>query len=160
EGGPNRRKGVSAMRGQHVALTLMALVLPTALLARSIGFTAALANSVDFITGSFISGTLTRTAPGGFAPPSFSPNMVGSLDSTDVTITALGLGCSVATRGSCTFGSGTLTVTSSGGGVLFTDSLVDGPITRFPASAIVTATFLPNSISSASGVVTLVVVFW
>jgi len=130
-------------------LTLLALALPT----------AALANSINFNTGTFISGTATRTMSGGLTRPSFDVSVVGSLDSMAIATSVLGPGCNVSTTGACTFGSGTLTVTSPGGVVLFTDSLIDGTITKFPTGAVIAADFLPNSMTSTSGLVTLVVFF-
>jgi hypothetical protein len=76
-----------------MALVLVALALPT----------AALANSVDFNTGSFSSGTVTRTASGGFTRPSFSITLVGSLDTITVTTSVLSAGCGVNTSGMCIF---------------------------------------------------------
>lgn len=139
---------VSTRRG--MLLTLLALALPT----------AALANSVNFETGTFISGTATRNhSSGGLTRPNFTVSVVGSLDSMSITTSVLDIGCNVAGTGVCAFASGTLTVTAPGGGILFTDSLINGTITKFPTGAVISATFLPNSMTTNSGIVTLAVFF-
>ena len=140
---------MSVSTRRRMLLTLLVLALPT----------AALANSVNFNTGTFVSGTVTRTTSGGLTLPDFSISLVGSLDSMAITTSDLGPGCDVAGTGVCAFGSGTLTVTSPGGGILFMDSLIEGMITKFPTGAVITADFLPNSMTSTSGIVTLAVFF-
>jgi hypothetical protein len=132
-----------------MALTLIALALPT----------AALANSVDFTTGMFISGTVTRTAHGGFTMPSFTVTVVGTLDTIIVSTSTLSNGCNTAGTGTCTFGSGTLTVKSPGGGVVFTDSLVNGTIIKTPRGGVISATFLPNAMTTTAGFVQLTISF-
>jgi hypothetical protein len=132
-----------------MALTLMALALPT----------VALANSVDFTTGTFIRGTVSRTVIGGFTRPNFSVAVVGSLDGITVSTSDLGLGCNTATTGICTFDSGTITVRNPAGVVVFTDSLDDGMITKTARGASISATFLPNAMTTTPGVVHLTISF-
>jgi hypothetical protein len=132
-----------------MALTLIALALPT----------AALANSVDFTTGMFVSGTVTRTVSGGFTLPSFTVTVVGTLDTMIVSTSALNPGCNTAGIGTCTFGSGTITVKNPGGGVTFTDSLANGMIIKTPRGGVISATFLPNAMTTTAGFVQLTISF-
>lgn len=113
------------MRRRLMALTLMALALPT----------AALANSIDFtITpGTFAAGSF----PVGFGNPwsvamasNVAANMIIQLTNLNLTQP-----CSVGDT--CTFTTGTVTVlTRSTMAVLFTSGLFDGTVTRTSSTSV------------------------
>jgi hypothetical protein len=127
-------------------LTLLALALPT----------AALAKSFRFDTGTFISNVNssipTRTSTGGFgtAGANFRVGVVGSMNFIMLGGTVLGAGCNTNDTGNCTFSLGTVTVrTAPGGTVLFTDSLNGGTIHKTNTTAIITANLVPSAAAGA-----------
>jgi hypothetical protein len=120
-------------------LALLALALPT----------AALANSIDFDTGKFVSGTIT----GSFTNP-FHVTVVGSINVislVDATVT----GACGATVSTCDFTGGTITV-ANGSGTIFVDSLSGGTISKLSRNTnIITATLLPSTTVTSGTVVFL-----
>jgi len=124
-------------------LTLLAVALPT----------AALANSIDFSTGTFTSGTITSN----FHNP-FSVEVVGSGGTITLDTSTLNTHCAPATA-VCTFTSGTVTVKNSAGVTVFTSSVTDGTISRVtpPNEDSITANLVPGTcspITCTSGSVT------
>ncbi len=124
-----------------ILLVLLALALPT----------AALANSIDFSTGTFSSGTLT----GSFST-SLNTTIVGSLNTINVTtgtLTALG-SCPIGLSGTCySFSGGSVNVT---GPVLFSDSLTGGIVVKNGTSLSILATLTPNgTVLNGTGTVSL-----
>ncbi len=124
-----------------ILLVLLALALPT----------AALANSIDFSTGTFSSGTLT----GSFST-SLNTTIVGSLNTINVTtgtLTALG-SCPIGLSGTCySFSGGSVNVT---GPVLFSDSLTGGIVVKNGTSLGILATLTPNgTVLNGTGTVSL-----
>ena len=121
-------------------LGLVALALPT----------AALASSINFSTGTFVSGTIK----GSFTNP-FSVTVVGSMNTITLDATVSG---SCATM--CSFSSGTLTVMHDGAPI-FTDSLTNGTINNsllpIVGVSIITASLVPNA-EVQSGTVTFTTV--
>jgi len=118
-------------------LALLALALPT----------AALATTLSFNTGTFVSGTASRTVAGGFAAGTLTVNVFGS--STRIALNTMGTlsaGCNMGNpaTGSCTFSGGTVNVRNAAGTVLlFTDTLTNGMITISPAGfAVITASLV------------------
>ena len=146
-------------RGRLMALTLMALALPT----------VALANTFSFITGTFVSNINssipTRTASGGFgtAGANFMVGVVGSMNFIFLGGTTLGAGCNVFGDGMCTFTGGSVIVRSAPGGpVLFTDTLNGGTINKTSTTATIMASLVPNAaagVGPAGGFVKFVVSF-
>ena len=122
--------------------------------------TAALASSIDFTTGTFRNGTISRNTTGGFTPGNFRVDVVGATNIIRLSTAVLSPGCS-GSVGTCTFTSGTVTVENLSSTTLFTDSLVNGIITKTSNSAIITASLAPNSmgIGPAGGIVRFVVQF-
>ena len=124
-----------------ILLVLLALALPT----------AALANSIDFSTGTFSSGTLT----GSFST-SLNTTIVGSLNTINITtgtLTALG-SCPIGLSGTCySFSGGSVNVT---GPVLFSDSLTGGIVVKNGTSLGILATLTPNgTVLNGTGTVSL-----
>jgi len=124
-----------------ILLVLLALALPT----------AALANSIDFSTGTFSSGTLT----GSFST-SLNTTVVGSLNTINVTtgtLTALG-SCPIGLSGTCySFSGGSVNVT---GPILFSDSLTGGILVKNGTSLGILATLTPNgTVLNGTGTVSL-----
>src|SRR5438309_5458098 len=100
-----------------ILLALLAVALPT----------VALADSIDFSTGTFVSGTTS-----GSLTTNLSTTIVGSIDTINVmtgSLTQLS-SCPIGLSGTCySFGGGSVTVTS-GTTSLFTDSLSGGVLTK------------------------------
>jgi len=124
-------------------LAALALALPT----------AALANSIDYSTGLFSSGSLT----GGFAT-SISTTIAGSINTISVstgTLTKLSA-CPVGLAGTCySFSGGSVTV-SSGGSTLFTDTLTGGIVDKNGTSLGILGTLTPNgTVLNGTGTVSL-----
>jgi hypothetical protein len=131
-------------QGRLMVLTLLALALPT----------AALAKSFSFFTGKFgdtINSSIpSRTASGGFgvAGTNFRIGVEGSLNFIHLGGAILGPGCnpSGGGAGSCSFTGGTVTVSATPtSSVLFTDSLVSGTITKTSTTAVITGFLTANS---------------
>ena len=122
--------------------------------------TAALASSIDFTTGTFHNGAIGRNTTGGFTPGNFRVDVVGTTNIIRLSTTELSPGC-LGSGETCMFSSGSVTVQSPNGTTLFTDSLVNGAISRTSNSAVITASLPPNSmgIGPSGGVVRFVVQF-
>jgi hypothetical protein len=132
-------------RGRLMMLTLMALALPTAALAKSFSFnTGVFGDTVN-------SAIPSRTASGGFgvAGTDFRIGVEGSLNFIHLGGAILGPGCNPAAGGnaSCSFTGGTVTVraTPSSSTVLFTDSLTSGTITKTATTAVITGFLTANA---------------
>ena len=97
-------------RGRVMLLTLLALALPT----------SALANDIEFETGTFEHGTITSSFG-----KHFRVQVVGSMDT--ITLSIPNLSCS-ATETECSFRSGTVTVENPAGVTVFTAGLKSGEI--------------------------------
>lgn len=126
-------------------LALLALALPT----------AALANSIDFSTGTFTSGTVS-----GSLTTSLSTTITGSLNTITVSTGSLTKlsGCPVGLSGACySFTGGSVTV-KSGSTTLFTDSLTGGVLDKNGKSLGILAGLTSNSYV-ANGTGTLSMVF-
>ena len=117
-------------------LTLLAVALPT----------AGLANSIDFLTGTFVDGSISRTRSGGFGSigSSFMIEVSGSVATISLTGATLTRGCNVAGNGSCLLVGGTVEVSNPAGTTLFMDSVLAGRITKTATSAIIVAELSPN----------------
>ena len=118
-------------------LGLLALALPT----------AALATTLSFNTGTFVSGTASRTVAGGFALGTLNVVVIGTGDRIHLnTMGTLSGGCNMGNpaTGSCTFSGGTVSVLNPAGTTtLFTDTLTNGMITISPAGfAAITASLV------------------
>jgi len=125
-------------------LALLAVALPT----------LALADSMDFSTGTFVSGTLSGTLK-----TSFSATIVGSINTISFdtgSLTKLTGGCPAGLKGNCyDFTGGSVTV-KSGNTVLFTDSLVGGILDKKGNSLGILAELAPNgSVASGTGTLSL-----
>jgi len=130
--------------------------------------TAALASSIDFTTGTFVRGTISRVSNGGLVG-GFSLRLNGNLtqihlDGGSIPNLGVGNGCFVAGDGSCTFTGGTITVSNAAGTMtLFRDTVQSGTITKTATTAIVSASLAPNSgtpaLGSAGGLVSYSVSF-
>lgn len=130
-------------------LTLVAMALPT----------AALANSIDFTTGRFENGTVTRDSSGKFTMPSFSVTVTGSLGTITLSTDSLGVGCDTNSLGMCTFTSGTVTVKNTHGATVFTDSIDNGMVIKISKGATITADLLPNAMDPSGGIVSYTLSF-
>jgi hypothetical protein len=123
------------------ALAILALALPT----------LALADSIDFSTGNFVSGTIS-----GSLTTTLSTTIVGSIDTINVmtgSLTQLS-SCPIGLSGTCySFGAGSVTVTS-GTTTLFSDSLSGGILTKNGSSVGILAGLAPNG-TTVSGVGTV-----
>jgi hypothetical protein len=125
-----------------VLLTLMTVAVST----------AALANSIT--TGTFVRGTAGRNPTTGVMPqPTFTARVIGSLGDIEIRTTDLSTGCNVTGNGSCTFATGEMTVRTSGGVVLFMDSLDDGTIKKTDNVAFISADILPSAEFPTGGIV-------
>jgi hypothetical protein len=127
-------------------LALLALALPTALLATPI-----------FDTGPFHSGSAGRNPTFGWPPaPQFRVRVNGTLQSIEIsTLSTLGSGCNVAGNGSCTFTGGEITVRNTHGHVLFTDSLDGGTIHKTRFTGLIIADLAPDSMFPKGGIAML-----
>ena len=128
---------------QVMLLTLLAVALPT----------AALANSIEFSTGSSATGTITSNL---HSPINLSVSGNGiTIALTNLVMSPTNCNPSGIT---CTFNSGTLTV-SEGGNVVFTSSLDDGLLTKVGSNDLTfSASLVPGTCSPTqclSGTVTL-----
>jgi hypothetical protein len=125
-----------------VLLGLLALAMPT----------AALASSIDFTTGTFVHGTISRVVNGGFFG-TLTVRVNGDLTQIHLDGAAIaGQGCHVAGDGSCTFTGGTITVRNAAGTTtMFTDSVQSGTITKTATSATISAILAPGSGTPALG---------
>jgi len=111
-------------------LALFALTLPM----------AALANSIDFTTGKFESGTINGTFT-----TSVSVSVVGSLNTISIDTGSLTVSsCSVSEATCYTFNTGSVTV-GSGGSTIFTNALMGGLVIKTGDSVAITAVLVPNS---------------
>jgi hypothetical protein len=127
-------------------LTLLALGLPT----------AALAKSFDFDSGKFVSGTMHGTFT-----TTINTTMVGSLDSISIdtgTLTKL-------PKGDCTtgftcykFSGGSVTV-RHGGSTVFTDGLEGGILQKGSDTTDISATLQPHGTTITQGTVVATLVF-
>ena len=128
---------------QVILLALLALALPT----------LALADSMDFSTGTFVSGTIT-----GSVTTSLSTTIVGSVDTITVSTGSLTKlsSCPTGLSGTCYgFTGGSVTV-KSGSTVLFTDSLTGGIAAKNGGSLGILASLMPNgTVVSGTGTVSL-----
>jgi hypothetical protein len=118
-------------------LALLALAVPT----------AALATTLSFNTGTFVSGTASRTVAGGFAAGTLNVVVIGTGDRIHLnTMGTLSAGCNMGNpaSGTCTFSGGTVTVLNPAGTTtLFTDTLTNGMITISPPGfAVITASLV------------------
>jgi hypothetical protein len=129
-----------------ILLALLALALPT----------VALADSMDFSTGTFVSGTIT-----GSVTTSFTTTIVGSVDTITLSTGSLTKlsSCPTGLSGTCYgFTGGSVTVKSSGGTTLFTDSLTGGVAAKNGASLGILASLMPNgTVVVGTGTVSLTI---
>jgi hypothetical protein len=130
-------------------LTLVAMALPT----------AALATSINFMTGTFEHGKVTRESSGKFTAPSFTISVTGKSGTITITTNTLGAGCDTNIVGECSFSSGTITVKNSSGSTVFTDSLKDGLIFKGSGGASVVASLVPSSMAPTGGITGFTVTF-
>jgi PEP-CTERM motif len=123
-------------------LALLALALPT----------VALADSMDFSTGTFVSGSTSGTLT-----TSVSTTITGSLNTITVSTGSLTLGsCPTGLSGTCyDFSGGSVTV-KSGSTTVFTDSLSGGLLNKNGSSLGILAGLAPDStVASGAGTVSL-----
>lgn len=128
-----------------ILLALLALALPT----------LALADGLDFSTGTFVSGTMS-----GSFKTSFDATIVGSGNTITIdtgSLTKLTGGCPTGLKGTCyDFSGGSVTV-KSGSTVLFTDSLTGGILDKKGNSLGILAGLGSNSsVASGTGTLSLV----
>ena len=121
--------------------------------------TAALAETIDFTTGLFQMGTVTRNPSGSFLSNNFAVSVTGTLATIDISVPTLGSGCDTNTLGMCMFSSGTVTVKNTSGATIFTDSLSAGMIIKTSNGATITATMNPNVLDPTGGVVSYTLSF-
>ena len=140
-----------------ILLTLLAVALPTAALANSIDFSTN--QTVDFTTGRFEMGTVTREPSGNFAVSNFMVSVTGTLGTINISNIHLTPGCNTNGSGTCMFSSGTVTVLDTSGATVFTDSLSNGMIIKTSNGATITATMLPNAMDPSGGVVSYTLSF-
>jgi hypothetical protein len=124
-------------------LALLALALPS----------LALADSMDFSTGTFMSGTTS-----GSLTTTFGATITGSLNTITVNTGALTLGsCPIGLSGTCyDFSGGSVTV-KSGNTTIFTDSLSGGLLDKNGNSlGILAGLALNNTVTDGTGTLSLV----
>lgn len=128
---------------QVFLLALLALALPT----------LALADSMDFSTGTFVSGITS-----GSVTTNLSTTITGSLNTITVSTGSLTLGsCPLGLSGTCyDFSGGSVTV-KSGSTTVFTDSLSGGLLNKNGKSLGILAGLAANStVASGTGTLSLV----
>ncbi|HUK47914.1 MAG TPA: PEP-CTERM sorting domain-containing protein [Terriglobales bacterium] len=125
-----------------ILLALLAMALPT----------AALATSVDYSTGNFVSGSITGTLS-----TSLDVTISGSIATISVSTGMLSAtSCPMGLSGSCySFSGGSVTV-SEGGSTIFTDSLSGGLVNKDGAAGSLIANLAPSSLV-ANGAATVTV---
>ena len=116
-------------------LALLALCVPT----------LALASSIDFSTGTFVSGTISGTFTS-----NISVSVVGDLNTMSIDTGNLLVSPACHSGSTCySFSGGSLTVTSSGGSTVFTDNLKGGLIAKTGNDVALAATLAPNPMAAS-----------
>lgn len=136
-------------------LTLVAVALPTAALANTIDFAT---GTIDVTTGRFQHGTVTRNPSGSFTMPDFSVTVTGTLGTIMLSTTSLGFGCNTNATGTCMFSTGSVKIQMSGGPV-FMDTVSSGMIIKTSNGATITAMLNKNPQDPTGGVVSYTLSF-